>query len=111
LDGEADYPLADSVRVTALNLSLMKVDENNDVTKARFTETSQATPVVTVNSVSVSQVQPSPDAQYVVGTLNLAGTIASAVADITPISVGQNMTEALIYLNNSEDPVGTAPVS
>lgn len=103
--GEVEYSLTDFVRVTALNLSLMNVDENNNVTKARYVETSMATPVVTVNSVSVSQVQPSGDAQYIVGTLNLAGSIASAIQDIKPISANQNISEVLVYLNDSEDPI------
>jgi hypothetical protein len=111
LDSEPAYPMTDSVRVTALNLSLMNVDEGNNVTKAGFTETSQPTPVIAVSAISVTQAQPSADAQYVVGTLNLAGTITSAAADITPISAGQNITEALVYLNNSADPVGSIPVT
>jgi hypothetical protein len=107
---QATFPLVEVIRMTALNLALVEVEDDNTIRPVREMTLSDPAPVVSLTSVDVSQVQPATDALGIRGSLTLSGSVACRVADITPGANGV-ISELEVYLNESSTPSGTIPVT
>jgi hypothetical protein len=104
--GAGGMALSDTVRATVIDWRLVSVDENNYLTPTTTVSVSHDGPVVTITSLSLSNLHLSPDNTTLLGTVQVAGAVDSAICDSTPGDLGK-IEEVTVYLGDSVDPLGT----
>ena len=106
-EGPMDFIEVASVECTAINIQLVKVDENNNTLPVSSIATSTPAPELKMTRVKVLDAEPNNDGSQILGRVSLAGTIRSMVCDFTKPGEGGTIDEVRVFVNGSDAPVAT----
>ena len=110
-DGSGNFLKFDEINFTAINIQLMEVDENDNLTPVRTMEASNSTPVLSVANVQVNNLRTSGDALSIESDISLSGQVLSAVCSQLSAADGGTIDTVYVYLNDSEDPIAEIAVN
>jgi hypothetical protein len=103
-------PSRDRIRATSVGYQFVQFNGGQTATPTKGFAPSTSTPIVAINSASITNVRASSDKTRILGDLTVSGTVDSDLADLIPGSDG-TISTAELYLNNRDASVGSITIN
>jgi len=104
--GDVGFVQVAKLHPTIIGLQLVKVEEGDVLTDVSNIELSTPSPEVSINALSVNNLDSSSDGDSIIGDINLSGSLTSALSNLISASDGGTIDNVSVYLNGSEEPIG-----